>query len=70
MGKFVVNTHGRLQEWIADAKGYFTREGLDYQLTQHSLLTKMAVDKTTGKLECTAVPDNLHGAYLTYEQGR
>ena len=28
MGKFVVNTHGRLQEWIADAKGYFTREGL------------------------------------------
>jgi NitT/TauT family transport system substrate-binding protein len=69
MGKFVVNTHGRLQEWIADEKGYFAKEGLDYVLTQHALLTKMAVDKT-GKVENKAVPDNLHGAYQTYEQGR
>lgn len=69
MGKFVVNTHGRLQEWIADEKGYFTAEGLDYELTQHALLTKMAVDKT-GKVENKSVPDNLHGAYQTYEQGR
>ena len=70
MAKFVVNTHGRLQEWIADEKGYFTQEGLDYELTQHALLSKMAVDKTTGKVENSSVPDNLNGAYQTYEKGR
>ena len=69
MGQFVVNTHGRLQEWIADAKGYFRSEGLDYKLTQHSLLTRMAVDKTAD-IKGDSVPDNLQGAYQTYEQGR
>ena len=69
MGQFVVNTHGRLQEWIADAKGYFQLEGLDYKLTPHSLLSKMAVDKTAD-IKGTGVPDNLQGAFQTYEQGR
>lgn len=32
MGKFVISTHGRLQDWIADEKGYFSDEGLDYEL--------------------------------------
>jgi ABC-type nitrate/sulfonate/bicarbonate transport system substrate-binding protein len=68
MAKFVVNTHGRLQEWIAHEKGYFEQEGLDYELTQHKLLTKSApVSLAPG---ANAVPDNLHGAYQTYEQGR
>jgi hypothetical protein len=69
MGKFIVNTHGRLQEWIADAKGYFRLEGLDYELTQHQLLTKKAEDKTKA-VKAGTVPDNLHGAYQSYEQGR
>jgi len=69
MGKFIVNTHGRLQEWIADAKGYFRLEGLDYELTQHQLLTKKAEDKTKA-IKAGTVPDNLHGAYQSYEQGR
>jgi NitT/TauT family transport system substrate-binding protein len=67
MGKFIVNTHGRLQEWIADANGYFRDAGLDYELTQHSLLTKQAEQKS---LAGNTVPDNLQGAYQTYEQGR
>lgn len=67
MGKFIVNTHGRLQEWIADAKGYFRDAGLDYELTQHTLLTKHAEQKPNAG---NSVPDNLHGAYQTYEQGR
>ena len=66
MSKFIVNTHGRLQEWIADAKGYFRDAGLDYALTQHKLLTKAAEDKT----DAGTVPTNLHGAYQSYEQGR
>ena len=66
MSQFIVNTHGRLQEWIADAKGYFREEGLDYLLTQHQLLTRMSEEMT----HLGVVPDNRHGAYQTYEQGR
>ncbi|HEY8579937.1 MAG TPA: hypothetical protein VIL72_08635 [Beijerinckiaceae bacterium] len=65
---FVINTHGRLQEWIAHEKGYFHDEGLDYELTQHRLLTKHAPENV--RAGANAVPDNLHGAYQTYEQGR
>jgi NitT/TauT family transport system substrate-binding protein len=36
MGKFVIQPHGRLQEWIADANGYFRDEGLDYEF-RHGL---------------------------------
>ena len=31
MGKFVISPHFRLQEWVAEEKGYFALEGLDYQ---------------------------------------
>jgi ABC-type nitrate/sulfonate/bicarbonate transport system substrate-binding protein len=36
MGKFVIQPHGRLQEWVADANGYFRDEGLDYEF-RHGL---------------------------------
>src|SRR4029079_3203829 len=28
--KFIIEPHFRLQEWVADEKGYFKDEGLDY----------------------------------------
>ena len=28
--KFIIEPHFRLQEWIAEEKGYFKDEGLDY----------------------------------------
>src|ERR1700726_633361 len=31
MAKFIIAPHMRLQEWVAEAKGYFTAEGLDYE---------------------------------------
>src|SRR5258708_983126 len=31
MGKFIVEPHFRLQEWVAEQKGYFRAEGLDYE---------------------------------------
>ena len=34
MGKFTIQPHGRLQEWIADEKGYFRDEGLDYEFVR------------------------------------
>jgi NMT1/THI5 like len=32
MTKFIIQPHGRLNDWVADEKGYFTEEGLDYEL--------------------------------------
>src|SRR5262245_17918913 len=31
MSKFVISPHFRLQEWVAEEKGYFAAEGLDYE---------------------------------------
>ena len=31
MSKFRIVPHGRLQEWVAEEKGYFADEGLDYE---------------------------------------
>lgn len=63
MATFVVHTHGRLQEWIAEEKGYFTDAGLtDYVLTSHGLLSANHVR--------SAAVDNRTGAYQSYEQGR
>ncbi len=31
MGKFMISPHMRLQEWVAEEKGYFIDEDLDYE---------------------------------------
>jgi NitT/TauT family transport system substrate-binding protein len=31
MGKYVIQPHTRLQEWVAEEHGYFTAEGLDHE---------------------------------------
>lgn len=57
---FRIHTHGRLQEWIADANGYFADAGLtDYTLDQIEFTD---FDAST--------QDNPSGAYQTYEKGR
>lgn len=35
MGKFKIEVHDRLQEWVAEEKGYFRDEGLDYEFVMH-----------------------------------
>jgi NitT/TauT family transport system substrate-binding protein len=37
MAKFRIMPHGRLQEWVADEKGYFRDEGLDYEFVPWTL---------------------------------
>ncbi|MGH9294128.1 MAG: ABC transporter substrate-binding protein [Acidimicrobiales bacterium] len=39
MGRFRISAHGRLQDWIADEKGYFADEGLDYEINVRYLET-------------------------------
>ncbi|HEX5406019.1 MAG TPA: hypothetical protein VFX16_27400 [Pseudonocardiaceae bacterium] len=31
MGKYIIQPHHRLQEWVAEEAGYFAAEGLDYE---------------------------------------
>ena len=34
MSKFVIEPHFRLQEWVAEEKGYYQQEGLDYEFRE------------------------------------
>ena len=34
MPKFIIEPHFRLQEWVAEEKGYFRAEGLDYEFRE------------------------------------
>src|ERR1700760_4181925 len=64
MAKFVIQPHGRLQEWIAHERGYFRDEGLDYEFRRGpSSDTKKAVDGS-GK-----VTDLMAGAFESHESG-
>ena len=57
---FVIAPHMRLQEWVAEEKGYFAAEGLDYAF-HDELVSKDGKRHDLG----TRV-----GAYQTFEQGR
>lgn len=64
MAKFVIQPHGRLQEWIAHELGYFRDEGLDYEfLPGHSSKSSKSVD-TSGQ-----VTDLMAGAFEAYQTG-
>jgi ABC-type nitrate/sulfonate/bicarbonate transport system substrate-binding protein len=60
MSKFVIEPHFRLQEWVAEEKGYFKDEGLDYVFQE-------LVQKTDGKIHDQG---NKVGAYQSIEKGR
>jgi hypothetical protein len=57
MSKFVIGPHMRLHEWVAEEKGYFTAEGLDYEFGN-------ALSRAT------ASHGGPVGAYQTFEAGR
>lgn len=60
MGKFIIEPHFRLQEWVAEEKGYFKAQGLDYEFLE-------LVQSTDGRHHIK--PDKV-GAYHTIEEGR
>ncbi|HUA18942.1 MAG TPA: hypothetical protein VMB25_09365 [Bryobacteraceae bacterium] len=60
MPKFVIAPHMRLQEWVAEEKGYFAAEGLDYEF-RDELISQDGKRHDFG--------DKV-GAYQTFEQGR
>ena len=61
MAKFVISPHFRLQEWVAEEKGYFRAEGLEYEFRSN-----WAGDDL-GKSHATP---NKVGAFQDIEKGR
>ena len=55
MSKFIITPHFRLHEWIADERGYFADEGLDYEFRE--------------VFATHATPDRV-GAHANIAQGR
>src|ERR1700675_2520189 len=58
--KFIVEPHFRLQEWVAEEKGYFKDEGLDYDFRELIQSTDGAHHDRGDKV----------GAYQWFERGR
>jgi NitT/TauT family transport system substrate-binding protein len=65
MGKFLIGPHMRLQEWVAEEKGYFKEEGLDYEFHPATVSLQLAI-KSAAELP----KDQIRGAYQTIERGR
>jgi len=55
MAKFLISPHFRLHEWVAEEKGYFRAEGLEYEFRE--------------VFETHATPNKV-GAYTSFEKGR
>ena len=62
MGKFVVEPHFRLQEWVAEEKGYFRAEGLDYEFSQVDRPAQYADVQVA-----ESAPEIRDGAFESYE---
>jgi ABC-type nitrate/sulfonate/bicarbonate transport system substrate-binding protein len=60
MGKFVIEPHFRLQEWVAEEKDYFRKEGLDYVFRE-------LIRSTDGRHHDRG--DRM-GAFQSFERGR
>ncbi len=60
MSKFIIEPHFRLHEWVAEDKGYFRQEGLEYEFRE-------LIQSTDGKHHDKG--DKV-GAYQSIEQGR
>ena len=60
MAQFIVEPHFRLQEWIAEEKGYFRDQGLDYEFRELIRSTEGQHHNKGGS----------RGAFQSIEQGR
>jgi NitT/TauT family transport system substrate-binding protein len=68
MGKFVIQPHVRLQEWVAEERGHFSDEGLDYEFIEGLA----GASRTTSAVQrADEVPAELRsGAFQDMQQGR
>jgi NitT/TauT family transport system substrate-binding protein len=66
MAKFRIQSHGRLQEWVAEEKGYFKNEGLDYEF----LVKPIATWSSDVESSESAPAEVQRGAFESIEDGR
>jgi hypothetical protein len=66
MGKFRIQSHGRLQEWVAEENGHFKESGLDYEFLVKPIVTWTADVETVE----SAPEDIQRGAFESIEDGR
>jgi ABC-type nitrate/sulfonate/bicarbonate transport system substrate-binding protein len=60
MSRFLIEPHFRLQEWVAEEKGYFRSEGLEYEFQEFVRSTNGQHHAASGKT----------GAFQSIERGR
>jgi NitT/TauT family transport system substrate-binding protein len=66
MGKFRILSHARLQEWVAEERGYFKQVGLDYEF-----VVRAAAGWSADVASTESVPEEIKkGAFESYEAGR
>jgi NitT/TauT family transport system substrate-binding protein len=70
MAPFKIQPHSRLQEWIADDKGYFRDEGLDYVFHVPGTLDGMGVGRNYHLSDVQSTEQIKSGAFETMEAGR
>jgi hypothetical protein len=70
MTKLVIQPHGRLNDWVADEKGYFRELGLDYEINLGQPERNTQTSEALSGAE--PIPDIVSGAFESYgeAQGR
>ena len=69
MGKYIIQSHQRLQEWVAEEHGYFAAEGLDYEFQAKGLAQDSKQTSTVQSAD--AVPAEIRaGAFEDMSAGR
>jgi len=69
MARFRIQPHIRLQEWVAEEKGFFAEEGLDYEFDPHGFAATSITTSSVQPAE-EAPADARRGAFEDMEQGR
>jgi NitT/TauT family transport system substrate-binding protein len=69
MGKFVIQPHVRLQEWVAEELGYFRDEGLDYEF-QTGGFSSASLTSATVQSADSGPAIVQHGAFEDMSAGR
>ena len=67
MTKLIIQPHGRLNDWVAEEKGYFAAEGLAYELNVEG--SRKNTPRLAAVDSATPLEDNRFGAFERYAEG-
>src|SRR6516162_11208231 len=69
MARFRIQPHVRLHEWVAEEKGFFRDEGLDYEFEAHGLAGASLTTSSVKPADAAPVQAR-SGAFEDMEKGR